>query len=216
LTSTTIGNVIVVVLQHSDGAIARTVSSMTGGGATYTELQSITSAIAGNYGANIYAGIATSSETTVTIVLSGNSDGNMPDSVTVMEFSGVLSPLAESGTSTTQDNTATSTSHVAAAVTPATNETLFIGLLNLGGSSGGLTTDSDFTYSLSYTTPGRPRYVAYRIQSGSTTAQAFSNTSVTARTSFSALAAIRGDLGGGGGGATCTGAIGLLGVGKCD
>jgi len=124
--ATTIGNLVVVVANMASGTTGGVVNSITCGG-TFSEIQSIKSGTGNNY-IFAYAAVATSSVTSCTVVLNINGDGSMPDSTTVMEFSGPLSPYAESGTSLSADNASTTT-HTAGGSNP--------GMLNVEQRYGG-------------------------------------------------------------------------------
>lgn len=186
IASTTVGNALVVVVQNGGN---RTVSSITGlatGG--YTQLHQ-EGPLSSTWYNSIYAAIVTSSGTSITVTMNANT-ADAEDRVTVFELSGVLDPIAESGTSTGAIAAAANT-HTAAAVTPDTAEVFFVGVLRISGSSGGWTTDPDFTTSTAFT-PTVQR-VDYRIQSN-TTAQSYVIGTTTARNSNIALAAVRGVL----------------------
>src|SRR5690606_32030590 len=128
--------------------------------------------------------------TSVTVTLSGNSTFGINNRVTVLEFSGSADPATESGTSTGTSNATSVTAHDAAAVTPDTDETLFIGAIRIGGEPGAWTFDPDFTGAFTLGTTQTP--VLYRIQSGDSSAQAFNNTSTFTRSSQVLLVAFRG------------------------
>jgi len=197
--ATTIGNTIVIVVISNQN---RSVSSVTCGG-TFSSIhrQGVSVFI------QVMAAVATSSVTSCTVVLTGNSDSFIEDVISVLEFSGGAATLTESGTSTGTTNASTTTSHDAASVTPNTSSTLFIGALVIDGSTGGLTTDSDFTQVFTETA-GAPKWIGYFVQNGATTAQAFNNTTVTSRRSWILLAALEGSAAAGGKSHNCL----LLGV----
>ncbi len=197
--ATTVGNTIIIGVFSNQN---RSVSSVTCGG-TFTSLHRQG---ASNF-IEIVAAVATSSVTSCTVVLTGNSDSFADDSLVVLEFAGGAAVLAESGTSTGTTNASTTNNHDAASVTPSTSNTLFIGALMTDGSTGGLTPDSDFTQSFA-DTGGVAKWLGYKVQNGSTTAQPFNNTTVTARRSWIALGALQGSATASGTGSACT----LLGV----
>ena len=188
VTQTTVGNLIVVVVQALGNNGVRSVSSITGG-ATYQGFHRETGTLAGFV--EIWAGICTSAVTSITVNLNSTVDDVFGDRVTVLEFSGPLSPIEESGTSTGIYNATNVTDHDAAAVTPDTAETLFVGCVRLGGGGSSWTDDAEFTTANS-TNSVYGSIVSYRIQSGSTTAQAYTVDSGGAEKSLVALVAFKG------------------------
>ena len=204
LSATGVGNTgFLVVLSNQN----RSVSAVNSCGGTWVDLhRSGTTTFAAIWGV-----VFTSSVTTCSVVLTGNSDAALPDSVTFIEFSGGASTLTETGTSTGFENTTTTTTHTATDVTPSAASSIFVCGQVYAGSTGGLTADAAFTQAYAGTT-GSHRWVGYRIQSGSTTAQNCANTTVTSRASRGALAAVDAVAAGGG----CTGGMMLLGAGKCE
>lgn len=186
--ATTIGNLVVVVTQFERGG--RTVSSISGGG-TYTLIGGGNTGSQPNGGVYIHAAIATSSVTTVTVTANDTTDFGQ-DRLTVIEFSGPASPLDEAGTDVfINHNTGTTTHDAGTSITPTNSESLYIGALVLGGSAGGVTTNS-FTQAF---VPDL-HYVGYKIVTGSTSAQSFTATTGSSRTGNTAFIGIEGAVGG--------------------
>ena len=189
IASTTVGNALAVIVQNGGN---RTVSSITGLAASYTQLHQ-EGPLSSTWYNSIYAGIVTSSGTSITVTMNANT-GDAEDRVTVLELSGVLDPVAESGTSTGSINTAANT-HAAASVTPDTAEVIFLAALRLSGSSGGYSNlTAGFTHTSAFAA-GVHR-VDYKIQS-TTDASGYSVDTGTARNSAVALAGLRGVVSGG-------------------
>lgn len=183
--ATTIGNLVVVAIQYN--TTSRTISSVTGG-ATFASYHRKVSDGGGENGViDIYAGIATSSVTTVTVVLSGNDTFGSDSRLSVFEYSGCADPVAESGTSVDGYAAGAATTLSLAAVSCSAADTVFIAVRRLSGSSGGWTEDTDFTNQANATTG-----IADRVQNASSTAQGYDPSWVTTRGYLAALVAFQG------------------------
>lgn len=179
--ATTIGNLVVVVVQYA--STNRTVSSVTGG-ATYTSLHRHVDSGGGESGVlEIFAGVATSSVTSITVVLSGNDAFGGSSRTTALEFSGATA--TEIGTSVDQEVTS-ATAFSLGSITPSTTDTVFVVGIYLGGNPGTWTEDADFTTAFSSNT-GR---VAYRIQNASATAHDYTPSWTTTRNAQAAMVAL--------------------------
>lgn len=201
LTTTTAGNTLIIYATSDSDT--RTVSSATCNGDTVTALHAEYNSRSAYLGGVVVATTGTS----CTVTLNGASLG-AGASVVVQEWSGGAASLTEAGTSTGSINSG-ATAHTAATVTPSNAPVLYVSVLILSGSSGGMTHDADFTGAT--TGSGTVMYRAYRTQAD-TTAQGITFTSTNTRNSNLALAALEGAAAGGG----CTGGLTLLGAGKCD
>lgn len=201
LTTTTAGNTLIIYATSDSDT--RTVSSATCNGDTVTALHTEYSSRSAYLGGVVVATTGTS----CTVTLNGASLG-AGASVVVEEWSGGAASLTESGTSTGSINTGV-TAHAAATVTPSNAPVLYVSVLILSGSSGGMTHDADFTGAT--TGSGTVMYRAYRTQAD-TTAQGITFTTTNSRSSNVSLAALEGASSGGG----CSGGLLLLGAGKCE
>lgn len=187
VSSTTVGNLIVVVVNY--GTTSRTVNSVTGG-ATYTSLHRKVDDGGGESRViEIFAGICTSAATSITVVLSGNDTFGDNSRTTALEFSGAADPLAESGTSVDNYVASGATGVSLGSVSCDTADTLFIAASHISGSHGTWTEDTDFT---NYVDASLHK-VAYRIQNGSSTAQSYTTSwDGTARGYIAAMVGIQG------------------------
>lgn len=199
LTTTTAGNTLLIYATADSDT--RTVSSATCNGDSVTALH----AEYGSRFAYLGAVVVATTGTSCTVTLNGPSLG-AGASVVVEEWSGGAASITEAGTSTGAITTS-ATAHTAATVTPSNAPVLYLSVLILSGSSGGMTHDADFTGAT--TGSGTVMYRAYRAQTD-TTAQGITFTSTTTRNGNVALAALEGAAAGGG----CTGGLMLLGAGK--
>jgi hypothetical protein len=188
LSALTTGNLVVVVTFFERGS--RTVTGITGG-ATYAEQVELNAASNPNLGLSIWAGIATSAATSITVTASGTTDFNN-DQVDVFEFSGPASPIDVIGSDELNISSAGTTHNVAGTLTPTNTEALFVGAITFSGSPGTLTQESGFTV-----VSNESYYVFYRSVSGSPAAQGFSNASTTARTSNVIFTGFEGAVAGG-------------------
>ena len=182
---TTVGNLLKIAIAYA--TTGRTVSSITGGG-TWDVAATRTHDFTGSAGRiAVHELICTSATTTITVTLSAGSTG--PDLLAVWEVSGATDPATETGTSTEQNNSSTTT-HAVGTVTPSASPCAFMAVTTVLGDTGTWTEDGDFVNRI---TPGSPRFhiVATRIQTD-TTAQAYSATSQNSTTSSVVLVATQG------------------------
>lgn len=207
LTALTVGSLIAIA--WGCVTVNRNVSTISGGASwdvNASRLHRINNASLGSL--NLHAAITTSADTSITVTLDGSS-GGAPDWVTVMEFGNAPASVTESGTSTETDDSGNSaTSHSCAAVTPDTNQTVFLGMVVLNNSGSTFHKDADFTSA--YDNDGLG-WTGYLIQSGSTTAQGMDVTNDVARTALLIVAAVQMA---GAGGLVRPKFLSLLGVGQ--
>lgn len=184
--TTVVGNLLVIVIK---GLQSRTVSSVTGL-ATWSSLHATVTNTSD--WVEMWAGICTSAGTDVSITLSG---GDASTSEALMEFSGAADPLTEGGTSTEVNSTGV-TGFTAAAVTPGSDNSVFICGGKISSGVGGWTKDADFT-EVQFPDAGNQRgFAEYKIQNSNSAAEDFTASWTTARNVVAILAALQGSAGG--------------------
>lgn len=184
-TAPTAGNL--VIIATAQGA-NRTVSSIAGTAITYT----INGASTQNGGslayASIWKGIASGTDTTATVTISGTSSD--PAVVCFAEFSGADSDQSGSTANGAANNN--TTTHNSGSVTPPTADNVVIAAYERGGAPGDYTEDGAFT---SVTTGWNAFYFAYLIQAAAT-AQEYNATSSANRYTAMRIGAFAGTASG--------------------
>ena len=184
----TVGNLVVAIGIPDRN---RVISGVTGA-ATFTSIESGFS-VTPNAGLSLFAGIATGTTQAQVATASGTTDAG-GDFLWIAEFSGIESPLNESGTSALPNEAVATTSHCGSvSITPDTDNTVFFQAAGCGGSTGTKTpAESGWTEVAAVAAADNTRHLAYNIRNGNSAAFNMAMTTGNSRTSLFLCAAIAG------------------------